>query len=104
MNETFNTVPGDNLMVILIQGIEKKIYNELSNCDESLYIPIVLTLTEESAISMIAVKNAVDYIPKKLPPCGRNHVRAACTYSCTDWFLSYLWWRSWEKQKQGKKR
>ena len=81
-----------------------KFYNELSDCDnESLFIPIVPTLFEESAIRMIADEDTVDHIPKNPPPCGRSHVcahgAAARTYSCTEWSSSYLCWRSLEKEK-----
>ena len=44
----------------------------------SLYIPIVPTLSEESAIPMIADKDAVDHIPKNTPKCDRSH---GCAHS-----------------------
>ena len=72
--------------MIIDLGYEKN-FCELRNCDESLYIPIVPTLTEESAIPITVDEDAVDHIPKKNPPCGRSHVcahgAAAHTYSCT---------------------
>ena len=56
---------------------EKHFHNGVSDYDnESLYIPIVPTLYEESAIFMIADKDAVDHIPKNRPPSGRSHVCA----------------------------
>ena len=36
----------------------------------------VPTLSEESAIPMIADKKAVNHIPKIYPPCGKSHVCA----------------------------
>ena len=105
MNEKHNTlpVPGDNSDADIGLGQEKNFY-ELINCDnESLYTIIVLTLTEESATPIIVDKDAADHIPKKNPPCGRSYVcphgAATHTYSCTKWCSSYLWWRSWEKEK-----
>ena len=44
----------------------------------SLYIPIVPTLSEESAIPMIADEDAVDHIPKNTPKCDRSH---GCAHS-----------------------
>ena len=41
-----------------------------------MYIPIVSTLSEESAIPMIADEDAVDHNPKNLPQCDRSHGRA----------------------------
>ena len=41
--------------------------------NESLYIPIAPTLSEESAIPMIADEDAVDHIPKNPPQCDRSH-------------------------------
>ena len=49
-------------------------------CNESLYIPIVCTLSEESAIPMIPNEDAVDYIPKNPQTCGRSHV---CAHGAT---------------------
>ena len=47
MNETPNTVPGDNSDADIDLGYEKKFHNRLNNYDnESLYIPIVRTLSE----------------------------------------------------------
>ena len=57
-------------------------YENISD-NESLYIPIVPTLSEESTIPMIADKDAVDYILKNPLQCDRSHgcahVAAACT-------------------------
>ena len=79
--------------MIIDLGYEKN-FCELRNCDESLYIPIVPTLTEESAIPITVDEDAVDHIPKKTPPCGKSHVcahgAAAHTYSCIEWCSSYL--------------
>ena len=104
MNETLNTIPRDNFDANTELGYEKTFYNELSDCDnESLYIPIVTTLSEESDIPMIADDDAFDHIPKNFPPWGRSHVcghdAATRIFSCTQWCSSYLWWRSWEKKK-----
>ena len=101
LNETLSTVPDDNSDAGIYSGCENNFY-EISNCDnESLYIPIVPILTEQSAIPMIVDKDAVDHIPKNPLPCGRNHVcahgAATHTYSCTELCSSYLWWRSLEK-------
>ena len=41
--------------------------------NESLYIPIAPTLSEESAIPMIADEDAVDHIYKNTPKCDRRH-------------------------------
>ena len=73
-------------------GYEKNFY-EFRNCDnKSLYIPIVPTLTEESAIPIIVDEDAVDHIPKKPPPCGRSDVctqgAVVLTYTCTEWCSS----------------
>ena len=63
---------------------ETNLYNELSDYDnDSLYIPIVPTLAEESAISMIADEDAGDHITKNLPPCGRSRVCAHGAAACT---------------------
>ena len=59
---------------------ETNLYNGLSDYDnDSLYIPIVPTVTEESAISMIAD----DHIAKNVPPCGRSRVCAYGAAACT---------------------
>ena len=70
MNETPNTVPGENSDADFDLGYEKNFY-ELRNCDnESLDIPIVPILTEESVLPIIVDEDAVDHIPKKLKkPC-----------------------------------
>ena len=61
-------------MLLLIQGYEKNAHNGLIDYDnESLYLPIVLTLCEESAIPMIADEDAVDHIPKNPRQCDRSH-------------------------------
>ena len=41
-----------------------------------MHIPIVPTLSEESATPMTPNEDAVDHIPKIHPPCGRSHVCA----------------------------
>ena len=61
-------------MLLLIQGYEKNAHNGLIDYDnESLYIPIVPTLSVEPAIPMIADENAVDHIPKNPQQLGRSH-------------------------------
>ena len=64
MNETLSIVPGDSSDADIDLRYEK-IFYELRNCDnKSLYIPIVSTLTEESAIPIIVGEDAVDHITK----------------------------------------
>ena len=76
MNETY-IVPGDNSNTDIDLGYEKKFHNGLSDYDnKSIYVPSVSTLSEESAISMNTDEDAVDYITKNSPPCGRSHVCA----------------------------
>ena len=75
--ETLNTVPDDIFDADIDLGYEKNFY-ELRKCDnESLYIPIVPTLIEESAIPII--------VDEKPLWCGRSdicaHGAAAHTYS-----------------------
>ena len=61
-------------MMLLIQVHEKNFHNGLSDYDnESLYIPIAPTLSEESAIPMFADEDAVDHIPKNPSQCDRSH-------------------------------
>ena len=77
MNETLNIVTGDNSDAVADLQYEKHFHNWLSDYDnESMYIPIVPTLSEESAIPMIADEDAVDHIPKNLPQCDRSHGHA----------------------------
>ena len=65
MNKTFNTVTSDYSGAVIDLGYEKGFHNGLSDYDnESLYIPIAPTLSEESAISMIADEDAADHIPR----------------------------------------
>ena len=77
-NETLKIVPGDNSDADIDLRYEKTFHNGLSDYDdnESLHIPIVPTLSEESATPMIPDEDAVDHIPKIHPPCGRSHVCA----------------------------
>ena len=66
MNETLNPVPGDNSDADFDLGYEKNFQNGISDYDnESPYIPIVPTLSEESAIPIIVYEDAVDHIPKE---------------------------------------
>ena len=102
MNEILSTVLGNNSDVDIHLGYEKNFYDELSGCDnESLYIPIVPTLSEESAIPMVADEDGANHITKNPPPCDRSHVcahdAAARTYSCA-FCLSCSRQRSWEKE------
>ena len=79
-----NTVPGDNSDADIDLVYETNLYNGLSDYDnDSLYIPIVPTVTEESAISMIADEDAVDHIAKNVPPFGRSRVCAYGAAACT---------------------
>ena len=74
MNKTINTVPSNNSGADIELKYEKNFHNRLNDYDnESMYIPNVLTLSEESAIPMIADKDAVDHFPKNIQPCGRSH-------------------------------
>ena len=74
MNKTFNTVTSDNSGAVIDLGYEKSFHNGLSDYDnESLYIPIAPTLSEESAIPMFADEDAVDHIPKNPSQCDRSH-------------------------------
>ena len=107
-NETPKTVPGDNFDADTDLEYDKYFYNAVSDEDnKNLHIPILPTLSDESAFPMIADKDAVDYIHKNLQVCGTRsfvctHGAATCTYNCTKWCSSYLWWRSWEKEKQSR--
>ena len=84
MNETLNTAQGDNSDADTDLWYEKHFHNGPSDYDnESLYIPIVPTLSEEIDISMIADKDAVDHIPKSPQSCGRSHVCAPGAAGCT---------------------
>ena len=74
MNKTFNTVTSDNSGAVIDLGYEKSFHNGLSDYDnESLYIPIAPTLSEESVILMIADEDAVEHILKNLLQCDRSH-------------------------------
>ena len=84
MNETLNTVTGDNSDAVIDLGYEISFHNGLSDYDnKSLYIPITPTLSEESATPMIADEDSVGHIPKNPPQCDRsygcNHGAAAYT-------------------------
>ena len=69
-------------MLLLIQGYEKNCRNGVSDYDnENVYIPIVPTLSEDSAIPMIADEDAVSHIPKNLPQCDRSH---GCAHGAAD--------------------
>ena len=54
--------------------------------NERMYILIIPTLSEESAILMSADEDTVANVSKNLPPLGKSHVCAhgvmALTYSC----------------------
>ena len=74
MNETLNTLTSDNSDAVIDLVQEKNFHNGLSGYgNESLYIPVAPTLSEESAIPMIADEDAVDHIPKNPPQCDRSH-------------------------------
>ena len=65
MDEAYNMVTGDNSDAVINFGYEKNFHNGLSDYDnESLYMPIVPTLPEGSAIPIIADEDAVDHILK----------------------------------------
>ena len=74
MKHLILTVSGDNSDADIDIGYEKQFHNDYNN--ESLYIPIVPTLSQESAISMIADEYAVDHIPINPTTCGKSHVCA----------------------------
>ena len=83
MNET-HTLPDDNCDADIDLGYEKNFHNRLSDYDnKSMYKPIVSTLSDKSAISIITDGDAVDYISKNHPPCGRSHVCAQDAAACT---------------------
>ena len=69
------TVSDDNSDDDIDLGYEKNFHNELSHYhNESLYIPIVPNLSEESAISMISDEDAFNHFPQNSPACGRRYV------------------------------
>ena len=71
--KTLNTVPGDNFNADIELGYEKNFHNGLSDYDnDSLYILIIPTLSEESSILMIADEDDADHIPKNSQPRGRS--------------------------------
>ena len=73
MNEALNIVTSDNSDAVIDLGYEKNFHNWLSDYDnKSLYVPIVPTLSEDSAIHMIGDEDAVDHIPKNPPHCDRS--------------------------------
>ena len=68
MNET-HTVPGDNSDTDIDLGYERNFHNELSDyVNKDMFMLLVSTLFEKSAISLITDENAVDYIPKNPSP------------------------------------
>ena len=68
MNETLNIVIGDNSDSVIDFGYDKNFHIGLSDDDnENLYITIVPTLSEESAVPIIADENAVENVPKNSP-------------------------------------
>ena len=84
MNETLNTVPGDNSDADIDLGYQNNVHNELSDCDnESLHIPIVPTLSKKFAIPMDVDEDAVDHIPKNPPLCGTSHGCCHCAATRT---------------------
>ena len=73
MNETINIVTGDNSDAVIDLGYGENFHIGPSYYDnESLYIAIALTLSEESAIPMIDNEGAVDHIPTNLLQCDRG--------------------------------
>ena len=75
MNETLNTVSDDNSDADIDLGHEKNFHNELSDYhNESLYMPIVPNLSEESAISMISDEDGVNHLPQNSLACRRRYV------------------------------
>ena len=74
MNETLNIVTDDNCNAVIDLVYEKNFHNGLSHYGhESLYIPIVPTFSQESAIPMIADEDSVDHILKNSSRCDRGH-------------------------------
>ena len=74
MNETLNIVTDDNCNAVIDLVYEKNFHNGLSHFGhESLYIPIVPTFSQESAIPMIADEDSVDHILKNSSRCDRGH-------------------------------
>ena len=71
-------------MLLLILGYEKNFHNGLSDYDnESLYVLIVPTLSEESAIFVIDDEDTVDLISKNVTQCDRSHGFAHGVATCT---------------------
>ena len=71
-------------MLLLILGYEKNFHNGLSDYDnESLYVLIVPTLSEESAIFVIDDEDTVDLISKNAPQYDRSHGFAHGVATCT---------------------
>ena len=84
MNEALDIVTGDNSDAVIDLGYEKNFQIGLSDYDNgSLYICIVTTLSEESAILMIADEDAFDHISKNPPQCDRSHCCAHGPTTCT---------------------
>ena len=84
MDEAHNIVTGDNSDAATDFGYEKNFHNGLSDYDNgSLYIPIVPTLSEESAIPIIADEDAVDHILKNPQQWDRSHGCAHGAAACT---------------------
>lgn len=87
MNEILNTVLGDNSDADIDLGCEENFYNDIIACNsDSLYIPIIPTLSVGSVIPMIADKDTVDHVPKSSTLCGRIHI---CAHGSTVLTLSF---------------
>ena len=65
-NETLSTVPGDNSDADINLGYDKN-YFELINCDNGAFLYLLFPLQMKNSI--IVDEDAVDHIPKKIPPC-----------------------------------
>ena len=83
MNERLDTLLSDDSDAgIDVDRYKKKSYDELSDCyNENLYIPSVPTLSQQSAIRMIADENVIDYDPKNFLSHDRSHF---CTHGAAD--------------------
>ena len=84
MNKALDIVTCDNSDAVIDLGYEKNFHIGLRDYDNgSLYIRIVTTLSEESAILMIADEDAFDHSPKNPTHCDRSHYCAHGPATCT---------------------
>ena len=65
-NETLSTVPVDNSDADINLGYDKN-YFELKNCDNGAFLYLLFPVQIKNSITVD--EDAVDHIPKKIPPC-----------------------------------